>query len=120
MRDYSLNMRTGKVRRELVAAYPLLDKLFALKQADFSACKDDLSPAPAVLKWKKILDEMRAEGAPLTLKELAVSGKDLIENGVPPEQTGTVLHALLYDCALNGSLNTREKLLKRAEKHLLA
>ena len=54
MRDFNLQMREGKVRREIVHAYPLLEKLFALKQADYSACKDDLSPAPSVVKWKRI------------------------------------------------------------------
>lgn len=115
MRDYALNMREGKVRKELVACYPLLDKLFALKQADFSACKDDLSPAPVVVKWKKILDDMRREGAPLTLKELAVNGKDLLATGIPPVKTGEILKLLLDECALNGRLNEREKLLARAQ-----
>lgn len=115
MRDYAHNMRTGKVRKELAENYALLDKLFALKQADYSACKDDLSPAPSVVKWQGVLNDMRREGAPLSLKELAVNGNDLIESGIEPKETGHVLHALFEECVLNGALNTREKLLQRAK-----
>lgn len=114
MRDHMQNMRVSKVRRELVAAYPLLDKLFALKQADYSACKDDLSPAPAVVKWKTVLAEMKAEGAPLTLKDLAINGNDLHALGTPPENTGTVLERLFAECVADGTLNERKRLLRRA------
>lgn len=114
MRDHMQNMRVSKVRRELVASYPLLEKLFALKQADYSACKDDLSPAPAVVKWKKILADMQAEGVPLTLKELNINGNDLLALGAPPERTGKLLATLFAECIPDGALNDRARLLRRA------
>ncbi len=113
MRDYNLQMRESKVRRELVENFALLDKLLALKQADFSACKDDLSPAPCVLKWRGILQKMKDEGSPLCLSELAVNGNDLLGAGVPPQRVGDVLRQLLLLCAVDGTLNRREKLLAR-------
>ena len=67
--------------------------------------------APVVVKWKEILAKMRAENVPFTLKQLAVKGDDL---PVPPEKRAEALHALLLRCALDGSLNEREKLLKCA------
>ena len=116
MRDFDLNMRESKVRRELIAHYPLLKKLFALKQADFSACRDDTSPAPTVVKWEGVLQKMKAEGAPLTLSELAVTGKDALNAGIPPHEVGNVLHLLLFDCALSMAKNERATLLKRLTK----
>ncbi|MDE6273600.1 MAG: HD domain-containing protein [Clostridiales bacterium] len=118
MRDYNYLMRETKVRREIVENYPLLDKLFALKQADFSACKDDLTPAPVVTKWQNIYTEMRKEGAPFTLRQLAVSGDDLLALGVPPYEVGTTLNELLLYCALDGTRNNRDALLKRLKKQL--
>ena len=104
------------MRRELIAHYPLLEKLFALKQADFSACRDDTSPAPTVVKWEGVLQKMKAEGAPLTLSELAVTGKDALNAGIPQHEVGNVLHLLLFDCALSMAKNERAALLKRLTK----
>lgn len=118
MRDFNLAMRECKVRRELVQDYPLLPKLFALKQADFSACKDDLSPAPSVQKWEEILNKMKKEGAPLTLKELAVDGKELIALGAPPQTVSTLLKELLNYCAEDGTRNKKEYLVRLIKKRL--
>ena len=114
MRDNTLAMREIKVRRELCAAHALLDRLFALLQADYSACKDDLSPAPVVEKWKRILARMKEEGAPLTLKELNVNGSDLLALGAPPEKTGKLLETLFAECIPDGKQNERARLLRRA------
>ncbi len=111
-RDYDLKMREGKLRRELVEQYALLPDLLALKQADYSACKDDLSEAPVLKKWQGLLGKMRAEGVPFTLSALAVDGNDLLAAGVPPQEVGKTLEALLFYTAQNGRLNTRERLLK--------
>ena len=116
MRDFNLSMKPNKVRRELVEHRPLLDKLFALKQADYSACKDDPSPAPAVMKWRAELQKMKEEGAPLSLKELAVDGKDAKAAGIPPARISEALDELLLYCALDGARNNREHLLKRLKK----
>ncbi len=110
MRDYDLNMREGKLRRELVENYGLLPKLCLLKQADYSACKDDLSEAPVLIKWRNVLAKMRAENVPFTLSELAVKGDDLLALGVPAAEVGKTLKTLLSYCAQNGALNTRKKL----------
>ena len=116
MRDFDLRMREGKVRREIVRAYPLLEELFALKQADFSACKDDLSPAPSVLKWRRVLAEMEREGVPFTLAALAVNGRDMAALGLRGEQVGAALLALQNYCVEDGRRNRRETLLARAKK----
>ncbi len=111
MRDYDLGMREGKLRRELVRNYSLLPKLFLIKQADYSACKDDLSEAPVLKKWNAVLAKMKSEGVPFTLSELAVRGDDLLALGVPPRQVHETLGDLLLFCAGDGRLNTRERLL---------
>ncbi len=116
MRDLDLKMKESKVRREIVQYVAFLEDFFAVKQADFSACKDDLSEAPAVTKWRRILAEMREEGVPFSVKELKVNGLDVQSVGVPPKDTAAVLHALLLDCALDGKRNNKSYLLRRASE----
>ncbi len=116
MRDFNLQMKENKVRRTIAENFALLPKLLALFQADFSACKDDLSPAPVALKWQRISEKMKSEGAPRSLKELKINGNDLLKIGVKPEKIGHALNELLLFAIEDGSRNQRELLIKRAEK----
>lgn len=113
MYDLACNARKNKVRRFIVKNYAYLDKLLLLKQADYSACRDDLSPAPCVVKWRGIIAEMQAEGVPFALKQLAVRGDEIIAAGIPPQRAGEVLNALLYDCAISAVANEKSALLRR-------
>ena len=114
MYDFSLDAREIKVRRFIVRNLPYLDKLLLLKQADFSACRDGLTEAPTVTKWKAIYKKKRDEGAPFDLKGLDVRGNELIDAGVPAARAGEVLQTLLEECAVNPSYNKKQTLIKRA------
>lgn len=114
MYDMRCDARENKVRKFIVRNNAILDKLLLIKQADFSACRDDLSEAPCVTKWRAIYEKMKEEGAPLNLKQLNVRGNELIACGIPPERIGKVLSALLDDCAMEPSLNENTALIKRA------
>ena len=116
MRDFNLLMKENKVRRTIAENYELLPKLLSLFQADFSACKDDTSPAPAKVKWQRISDNMKKEGAPRSLKELNLKGGDLLALHIKPQQIGRILDELLLFCIEDGSRNNRETLLKRVQK----
>ena len=62
--------------------------------------------------YQKILEEKNC----LSLKELAVTGKDLIEAGVEPgPKLGTILNQLLELVIENPSCNTKEYLLSRIQ-----
>ena len=115
MRDFDLRMRPLKVRREIVAHFSLLPKLYALRQADFSACRDDPSPAPSVVKWKQIEAEMRAERVPFRLSELDVSAAQLQEAGVPVAETAHALRELLDYCVCDGARNRCDRLLSHVK-----
>lgn len=114
MYDLDGKARESKVRKFIVRNYGILDKLLFLKQADFSACKDDLSVAPSVTKITCILQKMKDEGVPLTLKQLAVKGDELIAAGVKKELTGKTLQRLLEDCAVGTVKNEKTALLNYA------
>lgn len=122
---YDFDCKTGenKLRRFFVCNYPLLEELLALKQADFSACTDDTSVAPTVGKWRELLSKIRAENAPLTRKELAVTGKDLLDTGLPPAHIAELLQRLLLHAVVKPQDNVKPHLIKLAlgeEKNLRA
>ena len=121
MYDLRCDAKVNKARRFIVKNYALLDKLFMLKQADYSACMDETDTAPFIEKYTKILSDMKAEGVPFTLKELKLKGDALISAGFAPADVGKTLENLLYDCCTGQVENDAEKLLARANKiYLLA
>lgn len=116
MRDVDGEMREGKIRRELIDMLDVFFDLLALKQADYSACKDKCDPAPVVQKWEAIYAKMCEEGVPFTPSRLAVNGREIQAAGVHPEKTGEVVRALLLYCAEDGRRNEKNGLLARIEK----
>ena len=89
------------VRRWLAAAGPSADDLLALWRLHHGA------DAP----WTDTVSEIRRRGDPLTRAELALSGNDLIDLGLPrgPE-IGAMLDRLLDRVLEDPSLNTPERL----------
>lgn len=118
MYDLSCAASENKVRKFIVNHYAVLDELLMLKQADYSACKDDLSVAPCVKKWKAVIEKMKAEGVPFTLKQLNVKGNELIEAGICAEQAGKTLNFLLEQAAMGCVPNQKERLILSAIKNV--
>jgi len=114
MYDFDCNTKENKLRRFFVEQKEILDELLLLKQADFSACKDNLSKAPTCARWEQLLSRMQEERAPLCLKELALSGKDLANAGFPAHRLKDILHELLLHTAIHPKDNEKERLLRIA------
>ncbi|MBP3434072.1 MAG: HD domain-containing protein, partial [Clostridia bacterium] len=111
MYDFNCQTSKNKLRKFFVEHYPVLDELLLVKQADFSACTDDLSVAPTVQKWNALL----AERTPVTLKTLAVTGLDLLPI-IPANKIAETLHTLLLHVAVNPQDNERQRLCKMAQR----
>ena len=116
MADIDCKMKESKVRKLILNNYDILDLLFDLKQADFSACKDDLSVCPTVTKWKGILAKMICDGTPFSLKDLRIDATALIEIGYKGDMIGKELDRLLSLCVESPVKNNREYLLDKAKK----
>ena len=116
MYDLRCDAKESKVRRFIVENIDIFDKILYIKQADFSACKDNFDTAPSVIKLKNIYKKMVDEGVPFTLKQLNVKGNDLLDSGFPPAEVGATLEKLLTDCCINAVENDREKLTEYARK----
>ncbi|MCD8285613.1 MAG: HD domain-containing protein [Clostridia bacterium] len=106
--------RPSKIKRYIMENQDILDKVILLMQADFSACKDVLAPAPASVALTAFRAQMIADGLPLSLKDLAVKGGDLASAGFPPEHIGETLNHLLEDSTIQGFPNDKDVLLERA------
>lgn len=113
---YDFNCQTGenKLRRFLVSHYADLEDILAVKQADFSACKDDISTAPTCARWRSLLQKMKDENVPFTLKQLALTGKDLLNYLIPAPFISTILNELLLHTALHPKDNEKDKLIPLA------
>ncbi len=116
MYDLRGDARECKVRRFIVANYDIFDKILSLKQADYSACRDDMSEAPSVAKFRAVYKKMRDEGAPFTLGDLKIRGGVLLSLGFAPADVGKTLQKLLDDCATGAAANDKEALSARAVK----
>lgn len=118
MLDLDGKMRDRRIMRVIRDNESLFDSLMELKQADFSACKDCLSPAPAVTRWTALRERMKADGVPFTLRELKADGRALEEIGYRGEAVGRELHRLLDFALEHPEKNQRESLLERAKEDL--
>lgn len=115
MVDIDCSMRESKVRKFIQKNHQSIEQLLMLKQADFMACMDQHSTAPAVTKWVKIYDKMKVDGTPFSLKELDISSSDLIEIGYQKEQISKELDALLDYAVVSPEKNKRQHLIAKAQ-----
>ncbi len=98
--------KLGDVRRWLSAVGSAADDLLALLLASTPR-----SPLPTVV------ESIHAAHDPLTLKDLAVGGDDLIAVGVRPgPDIGVILERLLGEVLEDPKRNQRERLLERARE----
>ena len=118
MFSYSESWTDAAVRRFIIrAGEEKLHELYKLRRADSFALAGT-EPAPALLlPLMERVEAVLAGKKVLSLKDLAISGNDLIAEGFKPgKQMGLVLTELLDAVLDDPDLNTREKLLEIAEK----
>ena len=95
--------RSGKAKDRTVKKFILenadvIEKFFKLRKADIQASKQvDLT---SLYKMENIYDAMMSKGTPLSIGELDIDGKDLMELGIVGKEIGTTLSELLEKAAL--------------------
>lgn len=95
--------------------FPLL---FPVKRADVLAQSDYMRQEKLdnVTQWEQIYQEVMAQKQCVSLKDLAVTGKDLIAEGYKPgPELGKMLNELLMIVLENPQCNTREYLLQELQ-----
>jgi putative nucleotidyltransferase with HDIG domain len=94
-----------------------LENIFRLCRADAYAITARQPGAEFLLPLKKRVDRILNERGVFSLKDLAVTGNDLIEIGIKPGKTmGIILGELLETALDDPAQNNREKLLEIAGK----
>ena len=110
------------VRRWLRRVSPeLVEDLYALSEADVQAKGKDASvDLQHLMELKAHVAKVVAEGAALSIKDLALDGGALIKELAikPGPDVGRVLRALLEEVVEDPGLNNRDTLLARARKLL--
>lgn len=114
--DYDIAPTEAGVRRAINRmGEDIFSMIFTVRRADIAAQSDYMreEKLAKVAYIEKLYQEVLARRDAVTLKDLAISGNDLIAGGMPPgRQIGVTLSALLERVLEDPSLNTREILLK--------
>jgi len=94
-----------------------LENIYRLRRADAYAFSRDEKAPHSILLLANRVDKVLAAGRAFSIKDLAVTGNDLIEIGINPGKTmGIILNELLETVLDDPAQNTREKLLEIAGK----
>lgn len=112
MFDLKCEVRESKVRLFIVKNFNMIEKFLLLKQADFSAGKDDLSISPVVTRWKEVIAKMKEEKLPFTVKQLCISPQELMAVGLNKNLIGETLTFLLEQVVCGNLENKKELLIK--------
>lgn len=117
------NWTDAAVRRFIVRIKPeFINDLFELRKADVYGMHrekwDSQSESAKSLEiLRQRISEIEAQKTALSLKALALNGKDLISEGIPAgKKLGEILNALFQQVLENPVMNTKEKLLESARK----
>lgn len=96
----------------------LFDDYLKLREADIKAQHPDKEAESLsnLAKVKKLYLEIMEEDSCLSIKDLAVSGREMMELGYKGKSIGDVLDHLLDQVLDEPALNEREKLMEIAEK----
>ena len=116
MLDMDGKMREQKLRLFFVKNARYFEDLLSIKQADYKACKEQEGTAKTVEKWLALMDKMKGDGTPFSLKDLKISANDLMEIGYRGKEIGKELSSLFDFAVCNAKENERERLLNRAKK----
>lgn len=118
--DYDIAPTEAGVRRAVNRiGEDIFPMIFEVRRADIEAQSDYMreEKLEKVAYIEKIYQEILNRRDAVTLKDLAISGSDLIAEGMSPgRQIGEILTALLEKVLDDPSLNTREILLKLSKE----
>ena len=108
---------TKFLRRQLSKlGWEAFEQLLILQQADMTSKGTD-EPGEDYSEIYRLLEEIRAENACLTLKDLAVNGRDLMALGMKGREVGQMLERLLEEVLEDRLPNEKTALLAFAEEN---
>lgn len=107
-------------RRVRTLGYDTVEQLLALQEADMgSKGTGEAQDFDQFRRIRALLEEIRAENACLTLRDLVVNGNDMMELGLKGPEIGKTLNALLDAVLEERAPNDRDALLRLAGEMVL-
>lgn len=124
MFHYESTWKDSAVRRFVVkVGIENIDDLIDLRLADMYGKYNqpirihDNQACLKLIEFKDRIEKIIQEKSALSLKDLKINGKDLIQNGIPAGKfMGQILNQLFESVLEDPNLNTKEKLLEIAKK----
>lgn len=107
---YDVNRQTSDSKMRIFVAhnFDIIEKLDLLATADGKATGNvDFIPPRFMFFANKLIEE----GAPLSIRDLKISGSDAIKAGLKGAQIKAALEKLWKDCIINPRLNNKKWLL---------
>ena len=125
MFHYESSWSDAAVRRFIVrVGLKYMDDLFDLRVADVFGMHNNQvnlrnsTTSENILELKERIEKITEKQNALSLKDLCVNGKDLMDIGIPSgKKMGVVLNELFEAVLEDPEMNNREKLLKLAESY---
>ncbi|MDR2662675.1 MAG: HD domain-containing protein [Treponema sp.] len=116
MFSYDETWTDSAVRRFLIrTGEDLLGELFELRLADTAGMAGTDPDPGAILPFRRRIESVLEKTSALSLKDLAVNGRDLMDMGVQKgKHVGIILKELLDAVIADPELNSRERLLEIA------
>ena len=120
--DFAIGCKPGqKAMRRFInqigaEAFPMM---FDVRMGDIMAQSETFRAEKLdnLRQWREYYEQIKGEGQCVSLKDLAISGKDLTAIGIAPgKKMGQILQALLEEVLDNPGNNTQEYLLRRARE----
>lgn len=120
MYDLNGQARESKIRLKIQSmGYENFARLILLREVDFLGSGYEQKPVETAEKFRMIMEKMQKEGAPMQIRDLDITGNDLIQHyGIQGRQVGEILQALLHECLLHPTQNQRQHLLRIAGRHI--
>jgi poly(A) polymerase/tRNA nucleotidyltransferase (CCA-adding enzyme) len=117
MFNYTPDWSDSAVRRFIArVGRERIDDLFALRRADQFGMSSNKTDSARLAEFGERLKKIIHKETALSLKDLAVNGRDLMEAGIPGGPVlGTVLEQLLETVLDDPEMNTKERLLPLAK-----
>jgi len=106
-------------KRAIKLGRDIFSMLIEIRRADFIGSGMETRNIVSADNWQKELVRMEAENVPWSIKELAVTGEDIMQilNIPPSPQVGRILEILHKECVAHPQSNKKETLKKLALAH---
>lgn len=120
MLDIDGTMKSRDIKLFIADNFSKIEKLLLIFQTDHRASLEENDVAPTVIRWKKIIAELKSSGAPTSEKDLKITAEQLKKTGFTGKSLGEERKKLFLRCVLNPRLNDEKTLLSAAKRDFIA